>query len=95
VQEPERCDLAIEVIWTSGSISKLDVYRKLGVQEVWLWRNDELQVFSLGQDQTYVRVERSRLLPRLDLAELLTFVEIRPMTRAVKEYRAALRARSG
>jgi Uma2 family endonuclease len=95
VAEPERPDLAIEVIWTSGSVNKLEVYRKLGVQEVWLWRDEELQVFSLGPDQSYVRSERSQLLPKLDLAELLTFVGIRPMTRAVKEYRAALRAHSG
>jgi Uma2 family endonuclease len=94
VAEPERCDLAIEVIWTSGSVNKLDVYRKLGVQEVWLWQQAELRVFSLGGDQTYARIERSRLLPQLDLAELLSFVDIRPMTRAVKEYRAALRGRS-
>ncbi len=95
VAEPERPDLAIEVIWTSGSVNKLDVYRRLGVQEVWLWQNDELRVFSLGPDQTYVRIERSQLLPELDLAGLLAFVHIRPMTRAVKEYRAAIRARSG
>jgi len=94
VAEPERCDLAIEVIWTSGSVNKLDVYRKLGVQEVWVWQQAELRVFSLGGDQTYARIERSRLLPQLDLAELLSFVDIRPMTRAVKEYRAALRGRS-
>jgi len=94
VAEPERCDLAIEVIWTSGSVNKLDVYRKLGVQEVWLWQQSELRVFWLGPDQTYARIERSQLLPKLDLAELLSFVDIRPMTRAVKEYRAALRGRS-
>jgi Uma2 family endonuclease len=34
---PKRPDLAIEVIWTSGGIDKLNVYRKLGVPEVWCW----------------------------------------------------------
>ena len=28
-------DLAIEVIVTSGSINRLELYRRLGVQEVW------------------------------------------------------------
>lgn len=92
VADPKRPDLAIEVIWTSGSVNKLEIYRKLGVPEVWIWRNRELQVYTLGADETYARVERSKLLPGIDLAQLLTFVDTRPMTRAVKEYRAALRA---
>ncbi len=29
-----RPDLAIEVIWTSGGLAKLEIYRKLGVAEV-------------------------------------------------------------
>src|SRR5437762_2341085 len=33
-----RPDLAIEVIWTSGGMNKLSIYRKLGVAEVWIWR---------------------------------------------------------
>ena len=32
--EESRADLAIEVIWTSGSINKLEIYRKLDVREV-------------------------------------------------------------
>jgi Uma2 family endonuclease len=92
VAEPKRPDLAIEVIWTSGSVNKLDIYRKLGVPEVWTWRDRELQVFTLGADETYTRIERSQVLPGIDLAQLLTFLDVRPMTRAMKEYRAALRA---
>jgi Uma2 family endonuclease len=91
VAEPERPDLAIEVIWTSGSVDKLEIYRKLGVQEVWIWRSGELQLFSLGADETYGRIERSKLLPAIDLVQLLGFVDTQPMTRAVKAYRAALR----
>ena len=30
----EAPDLAIEVIWTSGSLSKREIYRRLGVREV-------------------------------------------------------------
>lgn len=32
----ERPHLAIEVIWTSGGVGKLDLYRRLGVAEVTL-----------------------------------------------------------
>src|SRR5207247_1067652 len=31
-------DIAIEVVQTSGGIDKLEVYRGLGVREVWFWR---------------------------------------------------------
>lgn len=92
VAEPERPDLAIEVIWSSGSLDKLEIYRKLGVREVWIWRRGALQLFSLGADEAYSSIERSKLLPAIDLVQLLGFVNTQPMTRAVREYRAALRA---
>ena len=40
-EAPDRPDLAIEVIHTSGGISKLDVYRKLAVPEVWIWKGGD------------------------------------------------------
>jgi Uma2 family endonuclease len=89
--EPERPDLAIEVVWSSGRIDKLDVYRKLGVREVWIWKDGAVQVFAL-RDATYAITPVSELLPGLDLPTLLRFVDMKPITRAVTEYRAALRA---
>lgn len=91
--EPERCDLAIEVIWTSGSIDKLDIYHKLRVREVWLWKSGTLSVHEL-HDEQYRRLATSNLLPGIDLDELLSFVEIRPMTKAVREYRARLASKT-
>lgn len=88
--EPENCDLAIEVIWTSGGIDKLQVYRKLGVREVWIWKRGRIDIFSL-QEGGYQPATKSALLPGIDLDLLLRFIDIRPMTRAVQEYRAALR----
>jgi Uma2 family endonuclease len=93
IAKPERGDLAlaIEVVWTSGGINKLDVYRKLGVREVWIWKDERIDVFCLRGEQ-YEPVPRSEALPALDLGLLLRFVPVRPMTRAVTEYREALRA---
>ncbi len=88
--DPDRPDLAIEVIWSSGGIDKLEVYAKLGVREVWIWRAGAIEMFAL-RDTTYATVSRSEVLPEIDLAILLRFVDVRPMTRAVAEYRAALR----
>jgi Uma2 family endonuclease len=87
--DPARCDLAIEVIWTSGGIDKLQVYRKLAVREVWIWKRSKLEVFEL-RDEQYVRLERSKLLPALEFDELVPYIDVKPMTRAVTEYRAAL-----
>ena len=42
-----RPDLALEVVWTSGGIDKLEVYRRLGVGEVWFWSDDEVTVHVL------------------------------------------------
>lgn len=88
--DPERPDLAIEVVWSRRGIDKLEVYRRLGVKEVWMWEAGRIQVFSL-RESTYEPVERSGLLPGLDLAQLLAFTRLTPMTRAVTEYRSALR----
>lgn len=58
-------DIAIEVVWTSGGLSKLDVYRRLGVREVW-YRHRGAMTFNLLRDTGYVHAERSDLLPDLD-----------------------------
>jgi Uma2 family endonuclease len=91
--EPERPDLAIEVVWTSGGIDKLDVYRKLGVREVWYWRRGTIQPYALRGEQ-YEAIERSELLADLDLAELATFVDRPTTSQAIRDYRAALQVRS-
>jgi hypothetical protein len=88
-EQPDRPDLAIEVVHASRGISKLDVYRKLGVSEVWIWKKDALAVHALRGEQ-YEAVGRSELLPGLDLELLLRFVRVRPVSRAVREYREAL-----
>lgn len=42
--EKEFPNLVIEVIVTSGGINKLEVYRRLAIQEVWLFEQDCFQV---------------------------------------------------
>lgn len=91
--EPERPDLAIEVIWSSGSLNKLEIYRKLNVREVWIWKAGKIELFALRGEQ-YVPIAQSELLPGIDLPLLLRFVDVRPMTRAVTDYRAALRSKA-
>lgn len=61
-------DLSIEVIFTSGSVSKLRRYRALGVAEVWFWEDGTLALYHL-RDDGYEQIERSELpgLEELDI----------------------------
>jgi Uma2 family endonuclease len=86
---PVRPDLAIEVIWTSGGIDKLEVHRGLGVREVWMWQEGRIQVHELVGDGYEVR-ERSALLPDLDIAELVRYVDPEDQTGSVRRYRQAI-----
>jgi Uma2 family endonuclease len=61
-------DLSIEVVFTSGGISKLERYKALGVPEVWFWEDGTLMLYHL-HDNRYERINQSQLpgLSDLDL----------------------------
>jgi len=100
--EPDECysigpagdvpDLAIEVIWTSGGLDKLEIYRRLGVREVWVWRRAEIAVFALRGDR-YEPIPRSEILPQIDLGLVRSLLDAPTQLAAVRELRARLRAR--
>jgi Uma2 family endonuclease len=86
----DRPHLAIEVVWTSGSLNKLEIYRKLRVPEVWYWRKGAISIHAL-RGETYEEISASEVLRGIDHAQLAEFATITPMTRARREYLAALR----
>jgi len=88
-EETECPHLAIEVVWTSGRIDKLDIYRKLGVTEVWFWRKGLIQPYCL-RDERYLPVEQSQVLPGLDLLLLTSFIDQPTTFAAIRGYRQAL-----
>ncbi|MBD1890636.1 Uma2 family endonuclease [Coleofasciculus sp. FACHB-SPT9] len=53
-------DLSIEVVFTSGGISKLERYKALGVPEVWFWEDGLLKLYHL-RDSSYESIESSQL----------------------------------
>ncbi len=65
-QSKDTPDLVIEVVWTSGGIDKLEIYRRLGVGEVWIWKDSQIEVHVL-RDQRYRQADKSTLFPDLDL----------------------------
>ncbi|MDH3600499.1 MAG: Uma2 family endonuclease [Candidatus Tectomicrobia bacterium] len=88
--EKEFSDLAIEVIVTSGGVDKLEVYKRLGVTEVWFFQDNDFAVYRL-QGETYERIAVSDLLPDLDLTVLAVHA-IRPdPLEALIEYRRRVR----
>lgn len=87
-----RPDLAIEVEWTRGGIAKLEIYRRLRVPEVWIWKRGVIEIFALKRD-TYVRATSSRFVPGIDLALLCKFIDRRTTTAAILGYRKALARR--
>ena len=82
-------DLAIEVIYTSGNLDKLELYRGLGVREVWFWVEDRLLGYVL-QDGAYVQVEESAVLPGLRLDTLTPYVGQDDRFEAVQAFRRGL-----
>ena len=98
--EPDECyeidgpkpfpDFAIEVVWTSGGLDKLDIYHAFGVREVWIWRDERIEIHALRGD-AYELVARSEVLPDLDLATLALLATRRDQTGAVREFRKSLR----
>ncbi|MBM3882276.1 MAG: Uma2 family endonuclease [Verrucomicrobia bacterium] len=90
-EEKEFPDLVLEITLTSGGVSKLEVYRRFRVPEVWFWRRDAVEIFALLPDGFgYEQVAQSRLLPRLDLALLERCVRIASWREARRAFRAAL-----
>jgi Uma2 family endonuclease len=102
--EPDECyvlggepkpfpDVAIEVVWSSGGVDKLEIYRRLGVREVWFFVDGRFQLFALS-GRAYHPIDRSRFLPDLDLDHLADVVRrAHPyrQTETVRAYRRSLR----
>jgi Uma2 family endonuclease len=88
-QSAERPDLAIEVVWTSGGIDKLEIYRRLSIPEVWIWRDGVITVYAL-RDDAYAAVEHSAQLPDIDLRLLTSFLDHPTAMQAVRAFRKAL-----
>ena len=95
--EPDECytigdpltkrvpDLAIEVVWTRGGIDKLDIYRGLGVGEVWFWREGRIDAHVL-RDGRYQQSGVSLVVAGLDLQLVARLATASP-TEALAELR--------
>lgn len=88
-QNRERPDLVIEVIVTSGGIDKLEAYKRLHIPEVWFWVNDRLLFYTL-KEEGYETVDRSQLLPNLDVELLKRCISMENHARSLREFRSQM-----
>lgn len=85
----ELPDLVVEVVVTSGGINKLEAYKRLQIPEVWFWENGVFRLYSLGADG-YTEVDRSFVLPELDIVLLARCINIENHLQAMREFRQAI-----
>jgi Uma2 family endonuclease len=97
--DKEFPDLAVEVIVTRGSINRLELYRRLGVREVWFWQQQRLSLYH-QREQTpdqfvdtagYEPIQHSEVLPDLDLELLTRCLQTPNPLAAAKAFRQGLR----
>ena len=90
-------DLAVEIVFSSGNINKLQRYQILKVPEVWFWEDGLFQIYHLG-DRGYELVTSSEIpeLKFLDIELLTRCVLIAQTSRlnAVTEFRQGIKTRS-
>lgn len=108
--EPDECycigeeknvpDIAIEVNMTSGNIDKLEIYRRLGVKEVWMWKSNELNLYHLREEipkrfvdtYGYERIIKSEFLPELDISLLSQCALITNSLECIDEFERGLKS---
>ncbi len=84
-EKKENPDLAIEVNITSGSIDKLEKYKRFQISEVWFWENNQISVYHLTNDN-YDKITQSKLLPNLDINLLVRCVLMPSIIEARTEF---------
>ena len=84
-------DLVVEVVVSSGGINKLEAYKRLQIPEVWFWENGALRMYSLGADG-YAEVDRSFVLPDLDIVLLARCINIENHLQAMREFKQTIQS---
>ena len=84
-------DIVIEVIVTSGTINRKELYKPKKVPEVWFWKSNSIKIFRLNERGEYEEVERSGFFPDLYPAMLLRYLAIPDQYYAVQEFIQAIR----
>lgn len=84
-EKKENPDLAIEVNITSGSIDKLEKYKRFNITEIWFWENNQLSLYRL-KNNNYEQLNQSELFPDLDINLLANCVLMPSIIDARKQF---------
>lgn len=97
--EPDECysrgrdtdvpDVAIEVVVSRGSIDKLEVYRGLGVRELWVHEAGAFRVLAL-RASGYELAPKSEIFPEVDLPRIAHYAAMSDQHAALRAFRAEL-----
>jgi Uma2 family endonuclease len=85
-------DIVIEIIVTSGTLNRKELYKPKKVPEVWFWKSDTLRIFCLNAASEYEEVARSGFFPDLDPQLLLRYIAYPDQYDAVQEFIQAIRS---
>ncbi len=91
-QLKEFPDLAIEITLTSGGIDKLEIYKGLEIPEVWFWEGETLRLYHF-QNGEYQQINRSIVLPNLEIDLLVRCALMADQFDAAVAFRNALKVR--
>lgn len=83
-------DLVLEIALTSGGLPKLEIYQRFGVPEVWFWRKNQLEVWTLDRGNYTGPHAESRLLPEMPLKRLAECAVVEDWMDAIEQFRASL-----
>lgn len=87
-----RPDLAIEVVFTSGDINKLEAYRRLKIPELWFWEDGVLEIYHLRGDSNlqHEKISISEEVKGIDLDLLLRCISMANHLDAIKTFQQAI-----
>jgi len=86
-----RPDLAIEIVFTSGGIDKLEAYKRLKISEVWFWEDGGLEIYRLrgeGNQLHYEKIAQSEEVPGINLELLLNCIQMANHVDAIKKFQS-------
>jgi len=88
---PDRrlTDLAIEIVFSSGGIDKLEAYKRLKIPELWFWEDGLLEVYHLrgeGDRLHYEKISSSEEVQGIDLNLLLRCMNMVNHVDAIKTF---------
>jgi Uma2 family endonuclease len=86
-------DLAIEIVFSSGGINKLEAYKRLKILEVWFWEDGVLEIYHLrgeGDTMSYEKITQSEAVPGIDLKLLRRCITMVNHVEAIKTFQQGI-----